>query len=830
MWTSSYKSDINYKKLDGFFVYINQIVNLYKSFINSYTTSLVQDDVMEAASSPLSCFFNEYLARKFNQNHSAVSIMEKYFNQQLEEKFLLHFKQPLKVIFNITSCTYAIVCSLLTVIKPNDKVMVLDSCCGGYWSQGSSSLRGLRGFPSLLFEITTFHLENGTLDYYLLEKHLIREKPQCLLLGFSSYTQPVDYKKIRQLCDENHCFFIFDGAHTIGLMVGGIIENSFFHSHITVGSTYKTIKGHRGGIMITPHEEYINNFNQNLTSIQVERGLNLVAANYIAISHCFQKSYGISMNKSIAIAQQIYNYFNKESWALFNIKPLTKTNVPMVLLDLGFDGSWVIETLLECGWHCSGFPIHNKYIGLRIITTNMEGYGTESINNLLELLKIILLNKNLNWSSKEKIKKSIKSIVLSNNKPLEVYYDHDTLAYINSMVKKQNKRLIFSTCSLFTDVCLKLQGHKLMTVDLDYFSNKDDHPSSPWTMKRKIQEKTGKHIKQYLQLPYNIYANYNIPSAGAAILSSLLTLAQPQDKILIVAENNGGHYTQGSQSGSGAVGLPKTLFNVKEFFINEQLVFDYDILENNLKNFQPKVLLLGFSSYTGLLNYKKIRELCDQYHCLFISDCSHTIGLMINGFIPHCFEEAHITLASTYKTIPAVRGGLMITKHFNILKEFQKKSAIICAERGLNLMAAMAMGIEECMTLGYKKKMNRSWEIAKLIERFFMENNLGRPTVPTQIHMATIDTGWDIREVFAKFMECNLDIGTFYVPHTDRYGLRFICTTVGILDYSDEDILKTLQQIALILINKNNLTQQQMEIIGENIVQITNKYPMYTTY
>jgi glycine/serine hydroxymethyltransferase len=829
MFNTTYKSDINPQVLENFFIYINQVNNHYKSFVNGYATAIPTQDVMDAIGSPLSCFFNEYLARKFNKQHSAVTTIDNHFHGDLKNKLLKHFNQELEIVINITSGTYAIVCALLTLIQPGDKVLVLDSCCGGYWSQGSKSFKGLEGYPALLFEIQTFHLNNNfQFDYYQLEETLIAQKPQCLLLGFSAYTQLIDYKKIRQLCNENNCFFIADVAHTIGLMLTKIIPHCFMDAHITVGSTYKTIKGPRGGLMITPHSEYLTTFQNHLTSIQVERGANLVAGAYIAINHCWENTAKNALGKSIAIAQEIYNYFNQDQWKLFNITPLMATSVPMVLLDLGYDATAIINTLLECGCHCSGFMIHGKYVGLRIVTTNMDVFTPEEIKEMLNLFRTIFLNKNINWSMKEKIKQNIKSIVnkYSYGSTPEIY-DKTTMKYINSIIKKQNDRIIFSTCSLFTDMSIKLQGNKLMAIDLDSFAFNDDHPSSPYVMKKKIQEKTSKHIKFHLKLPHNIYSYYNIPSAGAAILASLLTLAHFNDKILIVAENNGGHYTQGSMSSSGVAGLPKTLYNVKEFFINQDNTLDLDILENNLRNFQPKVLLLGFSSYGGLFDFKKIRQLCDQYNCFFIADCSHNIGLMISGMIPNCFDEAHMTVASTYKTIPAVRGGLMMTKNFNLYKEFQKKSNILCPERGLNLMAAMAIGIEECLTTGYRKKMENAMAIVKTIENFFIEHNLGKPTVASQVHMATIDCGFDIREIFTIIMECHLDIGTFYVPHTDRYGLRFICATVGILSYSSEDIMKILLLLKLILIKKNSIAQEEKDYIKKEVIKIAHKYPLY---
>jgi hypothetical protein len=92
--------------------------------------------------------------------------------------------------------------------------------------------------------------------------------------------------------------------------------------------------------------------------------------------------------------------------------------------------------------------------------------------------------------------------------------------------------------------------------------------------------------------------------------------------------------------------------------------------------------------------------------------------------------------------------------------------------------------------------------------------------------MATIDLGFDVKEVFSNILECHMDIGTFYVPHTNRYGLRFICTTVGILGYTNGDILMILNNLKII-IEKKQLTEQEKILIKKNIINVTEKYKMF---
>jgi hypothetical protein len=93
--------------------------------------------------------------------------------------------------------------------------------------------------------------------------------------------------------------------------------------------------------------------------------------------------------------------------------------------------------------------------------------------------------------------------------------------------------------------------------------------------------------------------------------------------------------------------------------------------------------------------------------------------------------------------------------------------------------------------------------------------------------MATIDLGFDVREIFSIILECNLDIGSCYVPNTKRYGLRFICTNVGILEYTDEEIMNVLNNLKEIILLKDKITEDQKKNIKNNIKTIALSRKMY---
>ena len=405
-------------------------------------------------------------------------------------------------------------------------------------------------------------------------------------------------------------------------------------------------------------------------------------------------------------------------------------------------------------------------------------------------------------------------------------------SHMNNLLKDCNERVNFLTPTIFIKESFEMQGSLAAFFFKEYIStNSNTHLNTVVKTQRDLTEDIAIKTRERLSLPHDLYMEFNIPSATLAILATVTSLMEIGDSILVMQEDHGGHYSQGSKSRCSGKSLVSRLFKVNEFSLNmENNQFDYDILESAMEKHKPKVLLLGFSSYCGLIDFPKVRKICDKYNSFFIFDASHTIGLMLCDVIPHSFHHAHMTVASTYKTIPANRGGIMITECEKLREGFVNSLTGLQVERGLNLVTASYLGILECLTPAYRMKMKKALEIAKYIENFFNQPSIMekgyRKIISTEIHMITIDCGFDIKEILGIFKECNLDISTFFVPNTNRYGLRFICTTAAILEYSLEEIHEILEVVLEILDGKENM-RENIPLLSDKIRHIALKRPVF---
>ncbi len=143
------------------------------------------------------------------------------------------------------------------VLNPGDTILSLSLDQGGHLTHGSPV-----NFSSKQYNIVHYGLKpNGRIDYDLLEALANKEKPQLVLAGFSAYPYQIDFEKIGEIAHRVGAIFMVDMAHIAGLIAAGEHPNPFPHADIVTSTTHKTLRGPRGGIILTNSEEMIKKIN-----------------------------------------------------------------------------------------------------------------------------------------------------------------------------------------------------------------------------------------------------------------------------------------------------------------------------------------------------------------------------------------------------------------------------------------------------------------------------------------------------------------------------------------------------------------------------------------
>ena len=156
------------------------------------------------------------------------------------------------------SGTQANMIAYYALLNTGDKILSLSLDEGGHLSHGSKV-----SFSSHYYNVDFYHLnKNGRIDYEALREKALEYRPNLILAGFSAYPFEINYQKIKDVAREVGAYFMVDMAHIAGLIAAGELDNPLKYADIVTSTTHKTLRGPRGGIVLTNDEEIIKKVNK----------------------------------------------------------------------------------------------------------------------------------------------------------------------------------------------------------------------------------------------------------------------------------------------------------------------------------------------------------------------------------------------------------------------------------------------------------------------------------------------------------------------------------------------------------------------------------------
>lgn len=144
------------------------------------------------------------------------------------------------------------------LIKPGDKVMGMSLDHGGHLTHGSPA-----NFSGKLYDICAYgvDLQTERLDMDQVRAKALEERPKVIVAGASAYPRVIDFEAFRAIADEVGAYLVVDMAHIAGLVAAGLHPSPVPHAHLTTSTTHKTLRGPRGGLMLTNSEELFKKYN-----------------------------------------------------------------------------------------------------------------------------------------------------------------------------------------------------------------------------------------------------------------------------------------------------------------------------------------------------------------------------------------------------------------------------------------------------------------------------------------------------------------------------------------------------------------------------------------
>jgi glycine hydroxymethyltransferase len=328
------------------------------------------------------------------------------------------------------------------------------------------------------------------------------------------------------------------------------------------------------------------------------------------------------------------------------------------------------------------------------------------------------------------------------------------------------------------------------------------------------------------------YANVQPHSGSQANAAAYLALLQPGDTLLGMNLSEGGHLTHGSP-----VNFSGKLFKAVHYGINHETGYiDYDEIERIAKEHQPKMLIGGFSAYSRIVDWEKMRAIADSVGAWFLVDMAHVAGLVAAGVYPNPVPHAHVVTSTTHKTLRGPRGGLILAK---ANPELEKKlnSLVFPGTQGgplMHVIAAKAVAFKEALDPGFRQYQKQVVENAQSMARVIIERGYKVVSGGTDNHLFLVDligreyTGKDAEESQGR---ANITLNKNTVPGEPRSpfvtsGLRLGTPAVTTRGFGPEDCATLAALICDVLDDVGN-TATEAEA-REGALSLCAKFPVYT--
>ncbi|MGY6099445.1 serine hydroxymethyltransferase [Escherichia coli] len=327
------------------------------------------------------------------------------------------------------------------------------------------------------------------------------------------------------------------------------------------------------------------------------------------------------------------------------------------------------------------------------------------------------------------------------------------------------------------------------------------------------------------------YANVQPHSGSQANFAVYTALLEPGDTVLGMNLAHGGHLTHGSP-----VNFSGKLYNIVPYGIDATGHIDYADLEKQAKEHKPKMIIGGFSAYSGVVDWAKMREIADIIGAYLFVDMAHVAGLVAAGVYPNPVPHAHVVTTTTHKTLAGPRGGLILAKGGS--EELYKKlnSAVFPGGQGgplMHVIAGKAVALKEAMEPEFKTYQQQVAKNAKAMVEVFLERGYKVVSGGTDNHLFLVDlvdknlTG---KEADAALGRANITVNKNSVPNDPKSpfvtsGIRVGTPAITRRGFKEAEAKELAGWMCDVLDSIND--EAVIERIKGKVLDICARYPVY---
>ncbi|MGF1762984.1 serine hydroxymethyltransferase [Aliivibrio kagoshimensis] len=326
------------------------------------------------------------------------------------------------------------------------------------------------------------------------------------------------------------------------------------------------------------------------------------------------------------------------------------------------------------------------------------------------------------------------------------------------------------------------------------------------------------------------YANVQPHSGSQANNAVYMALLKPGDTVLGMSLAHGGHLTHGSP-----VNFSGKLYNIIPYGIDEAGQIDYAEMEALAIEHKPKMIIGGFSAYSQIVDWARMREIADKVGAYFFVDMAHVAGLIAAGVYPNPVPHAHVVTTTTHKTLAGPRGGLILSNEGD---DFYKKlnSAVFPGGQGgplMHVIAAKAVAFKEALEPEFAEYQQRVVKNAQAMVEAFIARGYKIVSGSTENHLFLVDlidkdiTG---KAADAALGSANITVNKNSVPNDPRSpfvtsGIRIGSPSITRRGFTEADAKELVGWVCDILDDIDN--PAVVESTKVKVLEICKRLPVY---
>ena len=323
------------------------------------------------------------------------------------------------------------------------------------------------------------------------------------------------------------------------------------------------------------------------------------------------------------------------------------------------------------------------------------------------------------------------------------------------------------------------------------------------------------------------HANVQPHSGANANLAVFFALLEPGDTVMGMNLAHGGHLSHGSP-----VNISGKYFNIVPYGVNPVTeTIDYDEMERLALECKPKLIVSGASAYSRIIDFKRIREICDKVGAYMMVDIAHIAGLVAAGLHPSPVPYADVVTTTTHKTLRGPRGGLILCKE-SLAKQIDK--AIFPGTQGgplMHIIAAKAVAFGEALTPEFRAYQKQIVDNAKVLSEDLLSEGFKLVSGGTDNHLMLLNlipfgvTGKDLEK---RLDEVHITANKNAIPNDPESpfvtsGLRVgtpAVTTRGFKEAEMHLIAKWIKDITV------DFEGNKARVLSE-VKELCEQYPIY---